>query len=355
MENIKVGISIGDINGIGPEVIIKALSYQNLLKNITPIVYGSSKILSYYKNILKADHFSYQNCSAPERADKEKVNVINCWNDTVLVNPGVQEVNGGKCAYIALDRATDDLVNQKIDALVTAPINKKTMQMADFPHPGHTEYVAQKAGASSPLMLMVSETMKVGLVTAHMPVAEVSEHITQELVENKVLEFHKTLKNDFGISKPTIAILGFNPHAGDEGLLGSEEQEIIKPVIIKLKKKGHFIYGPFAADGFFGSRQYKKYDGILSMYHDQGLVGFKALSFGEGINYTAGLDVVRTSPDHGTGYDLAGKNKADASSFINALKLAVDIARYRKEFRALEANSLKKKEKQIDRAEHRAT
>lgn len=353
MENIKVGISIGDINGIGPEVIIKALSHQNLLKNITPIIYGSSKIISYYKNIIKSDNFNYQNCSTPERADQGRVNVINCWDDTVIVNPGTQEVNGGKYAYIALDRATDDLVNKKIDALVTAPINKKTMEMADFPHPGHTEYVAKKAGESDALMLMVSQSMRLGVATAHMPLSEVSSHIDQELVERKLLQLHDSLKSDFGISKPTIAVLGLNPHAGDEGLLGTEEIEIINPVLINLKKSGYLVYGPFSADGFFGSGQYKKYDGILSMYHDQGLVGFKALSFGQGINYSASLSVVRTSPDHGTGYELAGKNVADASSFINALELAVDIARHRKEFRELEKNSLKKKTKQVDRAENR--
>lgn len=353
MENIKVGISIGDMNGIGPEVIIKALSHENLIKNITPIIYGSSKIISYYKNIINADNFYYQNCSSVERAEQGKVNIINCWEETVNVNVGLQEVNGGKYAYIALDRAADDLVNEKIDALVTAPINKKTMEMANFPHPGHTEYVAKKAGKNDALMMMVSESMKLGLVTAHVPVSEVASKITRELVEEKLLQLYETLRSDFAITKPTIAVLGLNPHAGDDGLLGTEEIEIIKPILIELKKKGLFVYGPFSADGFFGSGKYRKYDGILSMYHDQGLVGFKALSFGQGINYSAALPVVRTSPDHGTGYEIAGKNEADASSFINALELAVDIARHRKEFRELEKYSLKKKEKQIDRSEHR--
>jgi len=354
MDNIKVGISIGDINGIGPEVIIKALSHANLLKNITPIIYGSSKIISYYKNILNSD-FTYSNCSAPEHAQGEKVNIINCWEDTPQINPGKLEANGGKFAYISLDRAVTDLVENRIDALVTAPINKKAMQMADFRHLGHTEFVTEKAGKESSLMLMCSESMRLGLVTAHMPLSEVSDNITSELVEEKLMQLHETCRSDFGITKPTIAVLGLNPHAGEDGLLGDEEDTIINPVLIKLKKKGHFMYGPFAADGFFGSGQYKKFDAILSMYHDQGLVGFKALSFGQGINYTAGLPVIRTSPDHGTGYEIAGKSIANASSFINALKLAVDIARYRKEFRALEANSLhaKKQQKRTEEAKNK--
>ncbi|GLR18987.1 4-hydroxythreonine-4-phosphate dehydrogenase PdxA [Portibacter lacus] len=350
MENIKVGISIGDINGIGPEVIIKALANENLLNNITPIIYGSSKAISYYKNILNID-FNYVNCSDPSKAQAEKVNILNCWQETVQINPGKQEENGGKYAYISLDRAVNDLVENNIDALVTAPIHKKTMKMANFPHPGHTEFVTEKAGKKTSLMLMCSESMRLGLTTAHMPLSEVASHITQELIEEKILQLYETCRSDFGITKPTIAVLGLNPHAGDEGLLGKEEEEIINPVIIKLKKKGNLVYGPFAADGFFGSGQYKKFDGILSMYHDQGLVGFKALSFGQGINYTAGLPVVRTSPDHGTGYEIAGKSIANASSFINALKLAVDVARYRKEFRALEANSLHRKKQQSRTAE----
>ena len=354
MENIKVGISIGDINGIGPEVIIRALSHANLLKNITPIIYGSSKVISYYKNILNSD-FSYSNCSEPERAQKEKVNVLNCWQESVIINPGVLEENGGKFAYISLDRAVTDLVENRIDALVTAPINKKAMQMANFPYPGHTDFITEKSGKESSLMLMCSESMRVGLVTAHIPLSEVASSITSELVEEKLLQLYETCRSDFGITKPTIAVLGLNPHAGDNGLLGDEEDQIINPVLIKLKKKGHFVYGPFAADGFFGSGQYKKFDAILSMYHDQGLVGFKALSFGEGINYTAGLPVIRTSPDHGTGYEIAGKSEANASSFINALKLAVDVARYRKEFQALEANSLhaKKQQKRTEEEENK--
>ena len=344
MENIKVGISLGDINGIGPEVIIKGLSNSNLIKSYTPIIYGSSKIISYYRNVLKKDDFNYSICSGPERAGKGKVNIINCWNETVHVTAGKQEEVGGKYAYISLDRATNDLVEGKIDALVTAPINKKAMQMANFPHPGHTEYIAEKAGGKDPLMLMVSESMRLGLVSAHVPLSEVASQITPEKVEAKLIQLNKTLNSDFGIKKPTIAVLGLNPHAGDESVLGTEEAEIINPVIISLKKKGILVYGPFAADGFFGSQKYKKFDAILAMYHDQGLVGFKALSFGMGINYTAGLNVIRTSPDHGTGYDIAGKGIADASSFRNALGLAVEIARYRKDIGSLEDNRLKKQQ-----------
>ena len=352
MENIIVGISIGDINGIGPEVIIKALSHDNLFKDITPIIYGSSKIISYYKNILHSN-ITYSNCSSPERAQQSKINVINCWDDAVIVTPGKQEEAGGKYAYIALDRAVDDLINNNIDALVTAPINKKTMAMANFPHPGHTEYLTEKVGADSSLMLMVSESMKLGVVTAHVPLSEVNSKITKELVEEKIKQLYATLRRDFGYTKPTIAVLGLNPHAGDEGLIGDEENTIINPAIIELKKKGYLVYGPFSADGYFGSGQYKKFHGTLSMYHDQGLVGFKAISFGQGINFTAGLPIVRTSPDHGTGYQIAGKGEADASSFINAFKLAIDIARHRNEFQVLESNSLKKQQKHTEEEENK--
>lgn len=348
MENIKVGISIGDINGIGPEVIIKTLVHESIYRNCTPIIYGSSKILSYYKNVLNEDQFSFVNCSSPEKAEQGKVNVINCWNDSVHVNIGKQEENGGKYAYIALDRAANDLTEKKIDALVTAPINKKAMSLANFPYPGHTEFITEKAGKDSSLMLMVSESMKLGLATAHIPLKEVASVLTTELVEEKVRALHSTLREDFGKTKPTIAVLGLNPHAGDEGILGEEDNKVINPVIINMRKKGYLVYGPYAADGFFGSGQYKKYDGILAMYHDQGLVGFKALSFGTGINYTAGLPVIRTSPDHGTGYDIAGQGIAESSSFRNALLLAVDIARHRKEFRALEANAIIKQQKQTE-------
>jgi 4-hydroxythreonine-4-phosphate dehydrogenase len=352
MENIKVGISIGDINGIGPEVIIKALEHDNLIKNVTPIIYGSSKIISYYKNIIHSN-ISFINCSSPDRAQKGKVNIVNCWEESVLVTPGKQEVDGGKFAYISLDRAVDDLINNRIDALVTAPINKKTMAMANFPHPGHTEYLTEKAGATTSLMLMVSESMKLGVATAHVPLSKVNEKINKELIGEKILQLYNTLRQDFGITKPTIAVLGLNPHAGDEGLIGEEEVDIINPVILELKRKGHLVYGPFSADGFFGSGQYKKYDGILAMYHDQGLVGFKAISFGQGINYTAGLPIVRTSPDHGTGYQIAGKGDADPSSFINAFQLAVDIARHRKEFSEIEANSLNKQQKRTEEEENK--
>jgi len=342
---MKVGISIGDINGIGPEVILKSLSHPKILNYITPIIYGSNKVMSYHKNIIKNSDVSFVNSSGAERAQKHKINVINCWNDNANIDLGVATPDGGKFAHIALDRAVQELKEHKLDALVTAPINKNVMNRDSFPFQGHTEYLTSMFNVQESLMMMVAENLRIGLVTNHLPVSEVAEAITKEKIIEKVDIFYNSLKRDFGIEKPTIAILGLNPHAGDEGKIGSEEIDIIRPVIIELKKKSKLVFGPYSADGFFGSGEYRKFDGILAMYHDQGLIPFKTLSFGTGINYTAGLPFVRTSPDHGTAYNIAGQNMADETSMRNAIFLAKDILYQRRDDDDMRKNAVEKKPK----------
>lgn len=348
MEKVKVGISMGDINGVGLEVILKTLAVESIQKMCIPVIYGSSKVVSYHKNILKELDFQFNNIRPGDRFRDDRINVVNCWQENVKLDLGVLTEDGGKYAYMSLDAATRDLKKGVINALVTAPINKKAMQMANFPYTGHTEYLTRSFEVKESLMLMVSGDLRVGLVTNHLPISAVAAAVTREKILSKLSIFHDTLKKDFGIEKPTIAILGLNPHAGDEGLIGDEEEKVIRPIIIESKKKGMLVMGPFPADGFFGSANYRKFNGILAMYHDQGLVGFKALSFGSGVNYTAGLPAVRTSPDHGTAYDIAGKGVADPSSFRQALYLAIDVARNRKDYAEMHADPLKKKAKHTE-------
>lgn len=331
MDKIKVGISVGDINGVGLEVILKSL-VQNITDFCTPVIYCSSKIVAYHKNIVGAESFQFSSSPSAHNARHGKINVVNCWQDDVNISLGKLTEIGGKYARISLEQATNDLQEGLIDALVTAPINKKAMQMAGFKYPGHTEFLADRFQVKNSLMLMVSDSLRIGLVTNHLPIKDVAAAITKEQVAIKINLLNETLKRDFGLEKPTIAVLGLNPHAGDEGAIGSEEEEIIRPAVVEAKKKGVMALGPFPADGFFGSGQHRKYDGILAMYHDQGLVAFKSLTFGNGVNFTAGLPHVRTSPDHGTGYDIAGTNSADHSSFLRALYLSLDITRCRWEY-----------------------
>ncbi len=340
MDKLKIGISIGDINGIGLEVILKTLIDERILKLCTPIIYGSSKVVSYHKNIVSLPDFQYQSIRGGDQAEHGKINIVNCWNDSVNITLGKVADIGGQYAFKSLEAAVKDLNAGTIDALVTAPIHKKAMQLAGFPFPGHTEYITQELGGKESLMFLVSDGMKVGLVTNHTPVKDVALQITKGKVLEKIKIMYETLHIDFAIEKPTIAVLGLNPHAGDEGVIGEEEINVIRPAIEEAKKKGVMAFGPFSADGFFGSGQHNKYDGILAMYHDQGLVPFKALSFGTGVNYTAGLAAVRTSPDHGTAFDIAGKNEADPASFRKALFTAIDIARNRKEYIEMRANPL---------------
>lgn len=345
MEKLKIGISVGDINGIGLEVILKTLSNPKILNFCTPIVYGSSKVVSYHKNIVGID-FQFQSLRSAQQAMPDRISIVNCWQDNVNITLGKPSEISGLYAFKALEMAVKEMKHGLIDALVTAPINKHAMQMADFPFPGHTEYLTKELGAGGEsLMLMASENLRIGLVTNHLPLRNVADTITKNLITKKLLILHDTLRIDFDIEKPTIAILGLNPHAGDDGVLGNEEENLIRPVIHDAKEKGILAMGPFPADGFFGSGQYRKFDAILAMYHDQGLIPFKALSFGSGVNFTAGLDYVRTSPDHGTAYDIAGKNEADSSSFREALFLAIDIAKNRYEYAQDHANPLIRKEK----------
>ena len=340
-KKLKIGISIGDINGIGLEVILKTLADKRILDWCVPVLYGSTKVASYHKNIIKVKDLTLHNINDIHGLNEAAVNVINCWIENVKITLGKCTAEGGKYAAFSLEQATEDLLAGHLDALVTAPINKKAMQLSGFEYPGHTEYLTAKSQAAESLMLMVNEDLRIGLVTNHIPVSQVASTITTELVFKKIEMMNQSLKMDFGIDKPAIAVLGLNPHAGDGGVLGSEEIDIILPAIELAKKKGILAIGPYAADGLFGSGNFSNFDGILAMYHDQGLVPFKALSFGSGVNFTAGLPVIRTSPDHGTGFDIAGKNTADFSSFRQALYLAMDSSRQRAEYLEMTGNPLK--------------
>lgn len=326
----RIGITLGDLNGIGPEVIIKALADHRLLNLMTPIIYGSTKVLSFYRKLMNLEEFNYSQVKAKGQFFPKAINVVNCWEDMVEINPGQPSRQTAKAALICLKRAVEEVKEGLIDGFVTGPIDKNTIHGEEFPFQGHTEYLTQEFNAGESLMLMVGNDLRVGLVTEHIPVKEISSFITRERVELKIRLMELTLKKDFLISKPKIAVLGLNPHAGDEGLLGNEEIDVIKPVIQDLKSKGKLIFGPFPADGFFASGQHSKYDGIVAMYHDQGLVAFKTLSFESGINYTAGLPYVRTSPDHGTAYGLAGKNLASEGSMRQAMYVACDIIKNRR-------------------------
>lgn len=330
--NVKVGISIGDVNGIGPEVIMKALSDTRLLVGCTPIIYASNKVFLFHEKALNAGddlegEFNYNSCNSIEDIQVNKINVVKIWDDEIPFDLGKATIDGGKHAFESLEKATQDLASGKIDVLVTAPINKDAMNKAGFKFPGHTEYLADLAGEDEALMLMVSSSLRVGLVTSHIPLKEVSETVTAEKVLAKLSAFNDSLKKDFGIKRPKIAVLGLNPHAGENGKMGSEENESISPAIAKASNQGILTFGPFPADGFFGSDSRYQYDGVLAMYHDQGLAAFKALSFDEGVNFTAGLPIVRTSPDHGTAYDIVGQNKASGDSMRNAIYLAIDVYR----------------------------
>ncbi|CAN5557452.1 4-hydroxythreonine-4-phosphate dehydrogenase PdxA [soil metagenome] len=325
----RIGITLGDINGIGPEVVIKALSDPRILNVITPVVYGSSRVLSFYRKLMALDELNYSTVKSKGQFLPRAINVVNCWEEEIRITPGQPSKDGGHAALLSLKKVVEEVKEGLIDGFVTAPIDKNTIHGEEFPYRGHTEYLTQTFEATESLMLLVGESLKVGIVTEHVPLKEVSKHITQERVELKIRLMELSLKKDFQIGKPKIAVLGLNPHAGDEGLIGDEEIQVIRPVIEDLKAKGKLIFGPFPADGFFGSGQYKKYDGILAMYHDQGLVPFKYIDFENGVNFTAGLPTVRTSPDHGTAYSIAGKNQADESSFRQAIFLATDIIRNR--------------------------
>ncbi len=321
----KIGITVGDINGIGPEVIIKALRDNRILKYMTPIIYGSTKTLNYYRKNFHIEDFQYTQLKSSEELIPNKVNVVNCWDTMLEITAGQPTETGAEAARKALTMAVKDLKDEFTDAVVTAPINKHNIQSEDFNFPGHTEYFTQSFGVNESLMLLVGGELRIGVVTGHIALKDVVNNITISKIESKVEIMEKSLIHDFGIQKPKIAILGLNPHNGDNGLMGKEEEQIIIPLINKLKDLGKLVFGPFPGDGFFGDGRYKQYDAILAMYHDQGLIPFKTLAFETGVNFTAGLPVIRTSPDHGTAYSIAGQNKASESSMREAIWLAYDL------------------------------
>lgn len=339
-EKIKIGISHGDINGISYEVIIKTLMDQRILEICTPVIYGSPKVAAYHRKALDIENFSPTSINSSDEARGNKAYIINCVDENIRVELGKSTESAGISSYRALKAATRDLELGKLDALVTGPVNKQNIQHSDFSYSGHTEYLQDHFKANEVMMLMISDLLKVGLVAGHVPVAKLSTFITQKLIEDKLQILARSLLIDFGIRNPSIAVLGLNPHAGDDGLLGSEEIEVITPAIQKAKQKGITAMGPFAADGFFGAGRFNRFDAVLAMYHDQGLAPFKSLSMDSGVNYTAGLPVVRTSPAHGTAFELAGKNEASPDSFRNALYLAIDVSRSRINYDEMASNPL---------------
>ncbi|MDR6968672.1 4-hydroxythreonine-4-phosphate dehydrogenase [Flavobacterium arsenatis] len=344
-ENIIVGISIGDLNGIGSEIVLKTFEDARMLEMCTPVIFANVKTLSFLKK-------SFESTTMLHGIDKldqiltGKINVLNVWREGFTLEYGVNDETVGKFAIKSFVAATNALKEGLVDVLVTAPINKYNVQSEDFKFPGHTDYLNQELEGNA-LMLMVQDNLRIGLLTDHIPVNEVASHLTEALIRQKIETVRQSLIQDFSINKPRIAVLGLNPHAGDGGVIGKEDDEIIKPVIKKMFEKGTMVFGPYPADGFFGSGQYEKFDAVIAAYHDQGLIPFKTLSFGNGVNYTAGLNKIRTSPDHGTAYDIAGKGIADYNSFKEAVYLALDIYKSRNEYAEISKKPLKTKEKHL--------
>ncbi len=339
---VKIGISQGDINGIGYEVMLKCFSDKRVMDLCTPILYGSSKILSYHKKLIGANDFTFVNIRSAEQAEKNKFNVLNIIQDEVKIDIGQPTEIGGRLAAFSLDKTCEDVINGKVEAIVTNPINKKAIQSNTFNFPGHTEYLTKKFGAKDSLMIMTCRNIHIGIMTNHLSLREVPNIITQDLIMRKLRVMDYSLKRDFGIRMPKIAVLALNPHAGDRGLIGTEDDQIVAPAIKQAFDEGILAFGPYPSDGFFGNGSMNDFDGVMALYHDQGLIPFKLMSFTEGVNFTAGLPYVRTSPAHGTAYEIAGKNKASAQSYRNAVYLAVDIIRNRKEYDLLKANPLRK-------------
>ncbi|CAA0160142.1 4-hydroxythreonine-4-phosphate dehydrogenase [Tenacibaculum maritimum] len=337
-DKIIVGISIGDTNGIGIEVILKTFEDKRMLDFCTPVLFGSPKMISYHKKTLRSN-ISIHNASSLSEISHGKVNLFSVWKDEVPVHIGTPTQQSGKAALKSLSAATESLKKGEIDTLLTAPINKENIQSDSFNFPGHTEFLEKELGGKS-LMILLTETLRIGLITGHIPISEVAQNITSEIIEEKVNIMHQSLQQDFGIHKPKIAVLGLNPHCGDHGVIGKEDDAIIRPTIAKIRKTGKLVFGPYAADGFFGSKTYQEFDGVLAMYHDQGLAPFKALSFGNGVNFTAGLEKIRTSPDHGTGFDISGKGLANPDSFKEALFTSLRIFKHREEYKNLVKNAL---------------
>lgn len=337
---LKIGITMGDVNGIGPEILLKAFEDSRILNLFTPVIYGSGKAVYFYKNHLNLKHFNYKQIQEANQAVPGKINFIECSPGFERVKIGFPAVESGMAAFQALEKATLELKEGKIAALVTLPINKKTIQHEQFSFPGHTEYLASTLGVKENLMMMVYENLRVAVVTGHIPVSEISKNLSVNKIYSKIKLMNDSLRMDFSIEKPKIAVLGLNPHAGDSGLLGTEEQDIIAKAIEKAQDEKMLVWGSFPADGFFAQAQWQNFDGVLAMYHDQGLIPFKTIARGYGVNFTAGMPFVRTSPDHGTAFDISGKNIAKTDSFFEALYLAIDIAKRKTENTALIANKL---------------
>jgi len=327
------------MNGVGPEIILKTFADKRMLEFCTPIIYSSTRTLEFVKKHFKSN-IDFNGIKSSAQAEDNKVNVVNCWSEAPQINFGTKDKNIGKHAIISLKAATSDLKQGYVDAIVTAPINKDSIQSDDFNFPGHTDYLDNQIEGSA-LMLMVSGNLRIGLLTDHIPVSKISESITKELVENKINTIHKTLVEDFNISKPKIAILGINPHSGDDGVIGSEEKTVLTPTVERMRENNILAFGPYSADSFFGSGEHEPFDAVIAAYHDQGLIPFKTLSFGQGVNFTAGLEKIRTSPDHGTAYSIAGKGIADETSFKEAVFLAILTYRNRTEHQELIKGAIK--------------
>lgn len=341
-EKIRVGITHGDCNGVGYEVILKMFAEPALLELCTPVIYGSPKVAAYHRKAMDLTT-NFQTIASAAEAVPDKLNLVASVDEDVKIDFGKPSAECGQAALKALEHALKEYGEGLIDVLVTAPINKHSIQSDAFHFPGHTEYIQERVGqGNEALMILMNDVLRVALVTTHLPLKDVPAAITQEAVAGKLRIFHRALKQDFGLSKPRIAVLALNPHAGDDGLLGTEEKEVIRPAMATVEAEGVACFGPFAADGFFGSRAYEHYDGILAMYHDQGLAPFKALAMADGVNFTAGLPLVRTSPAHGTAYDIAGKGVADENSFRQALYTAIDVYRNRARYEEAHANPLRK-------------
>jgi len=339
-DKVILGITHGDINGISYEVIMKSLLDNRIFDLCTPVVYGSPKVAAYHRKTLNLENFSFNSIRSVEEAQSRKANIINCIDESARVELGKSTPYAGEASLRALETAVRDMADGKIDALVTAPVSKPNVQKDAFNFTGHTEYLENYFKCDGVVMLMINEMMRVGVVTTHVPLAKVQEYITRDTILNKLKILNKSLLVDFTVRKPRIAVLGLNPHAGDEGLLGEEEEKEIIPAIKQAQAENILAFGPYSADGFFGAGIYRNYDAVLAMYHDQGLVPFKALTTGGGVNYTAGLPVVRTSPAHGTAYEIAGKNEASPDSFRDAVYMACDIFRNRLRYKEMSSNPL---------------
>ena len=337
-----IGITCGDLNGIGTELIIKTFSDNRILEHCTPIIFSSNKVINFYRKSMPEINFSFQTIKEYNRVNHKQVNLFNCWEEEVNINPGQLTPEGGKYAAISLQTAVAALKQNQIDGLVTAPIHKKNIQSAEFSFTGHTPYLKNIFGAGDVVMMLCADNFRVALVTEHVPVSVITQNISKEKILSKLQIINKSLQKDFGIEKPKIAVLGLNPHAGDEGLIGNEEETIIKPAIKEAKNNNMLVIGPYSADAFFARRSYTRFDAVLAMYHDQGLIPFKTLASGEGVNFTAGISGVRTSPDHGVAFDIAGKNIADNSSFLLAIYECIDIINRRNDYADNRSNPLRK-------------